>query len=619
MTLAPMETPGDQDTTARRSLPDHRGERAIKQRLRTGQRCEDSSVRVPDVEYARSGGVAIAYQVVGDGPQDVFWIRGGINDMLSSWDRPEFVERMTKLTRFARVLLFDKRGTGLSDHVRDLTSLEARMDDVRAVMDAAGSSHAILTAYEEGARLALLYAATYPERVDALLLIDPYARMMRSNDHPWGRRPEDVRASVERVSRRWGDRDFAREMFERAYPDRTYDAEIEEWWVQHMRRGASPAAAATWSRGIMSADVTDILSSVRVPVVVVRVQTPKERVRYLTDRLADARIVDAEGAAVVPFGTAEELVLAELEALASGAAAAPVDRVLTTVLFTDIVDSTARATALGDRAWADLLERHHALVRRELALHRGKEVDTAGDGFFATFDGPGRAIRCAHALVEGVRPLGLQVRAGVHTGECEVAAGKVAGIAVVVGARVSPHLRSQGKSSRRARLRISSPVPTFRSRSEASTCLRGCPAAGGFSPSRRDRPAGWRLALLRGSCPTTSTSRRFVGASLRCWQRQKRPCITGASRGQHLTQIHAMPEGTESAWLSQISSSGEGSGLQACYGKSPGNGAFSMDPGSFGFSPPRFRHGVPGPSCPSLLRPIEDGPPREGHRPRRPG
>jgi class 3 adenylate cyclase len=437
MTLAPMETPGDQDTTARRSLPDHRGERAIKQRLRTGQRCEDSSVRVPDVEYARSGGVAIAYQVVGDGPQDVFWIRGGINDMLSSWDRPEFVERMTKLTRFARVLLFDKRGTGLSDHVRDLTSLEARMDDVRAVMDAAGSSHAILTAYEEGARLALLYAATYPERVDALLLIDPYARMMRSNDHPWGRRPEDVRASVERVSRRWGDRDFAREMFERAYPDRTYDAEIEEWWVQHMRRGASPAAAATWSRGIMSADVTDILSSVRVPVVVVRVQTPEERVRYLTDRLADARIVDAEGAAVVPFGTAEELVLAELEALASGDAPAPADRVLTTVLFTDIVDSTAHATALGDRAWADLLERHHALVRRELARHRGKEVDTAGDGFFATFDGPGRAIRCAHALVEGVRPLGLEVRAGVHTGECEVAAGKVAGIAVVVGARVA--------------------------------------------------------------------------------------------------------------------------------------------------------------------------------------
>jgi class 3 adenylate cyclase len=392
---------------------------------------------VPDVEYARSGDVAIAYQVVGDGPQDVVWIRGDINDMLSSWERPEFVERMTKLARFARVLLFDKRGTGLSDHVRDLTSLEARMDDVRVVMEAAGSSHAILISYLEGARLALLFAASYPERVDALLLIDPYARLMRSNDHPWGQRPEDVRALLAEVSRRWGDRDFFREMFQEYYPAHTDDAQLEEWWVEHMRRGASPAAAAAWFRGIMSADVTDILSSVRVPVVVVRLREAKERILYLTDRLTDARIVDAFGAVVSPFGAAEELVLAELEALASGAAPVPTDRVLTTVLFTDIVDSTARATALGDRAWADVLERHHALVRRELTRHRGKEVDTAGDGFFATFDGPGRAIRCAQALIEGVRPFGLEVRAGVHTGECEVAAGKVAGIAVVVGARVA--------------------------------------------------------------------------------------------------------------------------------------------------------------------------------------
>jgi class 3 adenylate cyclase len=400
-------------------------------------RWKDSAVRVPDVEYARSGGVAIAYQVVGDASQDVVWIRGDINDMLSSWERPEFVERMTKLTRFARVLLFDKRGTGLSDHVRDLTSLEARMDDVRAVMDAAASSHAILTAYREGARLALLFAATYPERVDALVLIDPFARLMRSSEHPWGTRPEDVRARVEEVSRRWGDRTFSREMFKHAYPDRAYDAELEEWWVRHMRRGASPGAAAAWYRGIASADVTDILSSVRVPVVVIRVRAPEERIRYLTDRLIDARVIDAEGAAVIPFGAAEERVLAELEALASGAAPVPANRVLTTVLFTDIADSTARAAAIGDRAWADLIERHHALVRRELARHRGKEVDTAGDGFFATFDGPGRAIRCAETIIAGVRPLGVDVRAGVHTGECEVAAGKVAGIAVVVGARVA--------------------------------------------------------------------------------------------------------------------------------------------------------------------------------------
>jgi class 3 adenylate cyclase len=393
---------------------------------------------MPDVEYARSGGIAIAYQVVGDAPQDVFWIRGGMNDMVSSWERPEFVERMTRLTRFARVLLFDKRGTGLSDEVRDLTSLEARMDDVRAVMDAAESSHAILVAFEEGARLALLFAATNPERVDALVLGDPFVRLLRSDEHPWGGRQEDVRARVEEASRHWGDRSFCRDLFHKAYPGATYDEEMEEWWVWHVRRGASPGAAASWYRGVWSADVTDALSSVRVPVVAVRFRIPEERIRYLTDRLADARIVDVPDPLAVPFaGAGMERLLAQLEVLASGAAPSPPDRVLATVLFTDIVESTARASELGGRAWADLLERHHSLVRRELALHRGIEVDTAGDGFFATFDGPGRAIRCAQAIITAVAPLGIAVRAGVHTGECEIAGGKVVGVAVVVGARVA--------------------------------------------------------------------------------------------------------------------------------------------------------------------------------------
>jgi class 3 adenylate cyclase/pimeloyl-ACP methyl ester carboxylesterase len=394
-------------------------------------------MEMPDVEYARSGDLAIAYQVVGDAPQDVFWIRGGINDMVSSWERREFVERMTRLTRFSRVLLFDKRGTGLSDAVRDLTSLEARMDDVRAVMDAAESGHAILVAFNEGARLALLFAATYPERVDALVLGDPYVRLMRSTEHPWGGRPEDVRARVEGASRHWGERSFCRELFRGAYPDATYDEEMEEWFVWHVRRGASPGAAAAWYRGVWSADVTDVLASVRVPVVVVRFLIPEERIRYLTDRLADASIIDAPGP-IRPFaGVGLEHVLAQIERLASGGPPPPTDRVLTTVLFTDIVESTTRAAELGDRAWADLIERHHALVRGELARHRGKEIDTAGDGFFATFDGPGRAIRCAKAIISAVEPLGIEVRAGVHTGECEIAGGKVAGLAVVVGARAA--------------------------------------------------------------------------------------------------------------------------------------------------------------------------------------
>jgi class 3 adenylate cyclase len=391
---------------------------------------------MPDVRYARSGGVAVAYQVVGAAEQDVVLIRGGINDMVSSWERPEFVERMTRLTRFARVLLFDKRGTGHSDHVRDLTSLEARMDDVRAVMDAAGSSHATLTAYLEGARLALLFAATYPERVDALVLVDPWVCLMRTDEHPWGRRLEEMRAFVADVSRHWGDRDWLADLFRRDFGE-LHGPEVEDWWVRHMRRGASPAAAAAWFRGIMSADVTEILPSVRAPVVVIRIRNPAERIRHLTDRLPRARVVDAEGAPISPYGAADETVLAELETLASGTAPPPADRVLTTVLFTDIVDSTTQATALGDRAWVKQIERHHALVRGELARYRGKEIDTAGDGFFATFDGPGRAIRCAKAIVTAVEPLGITVRAGVHTGECEIAARKVVGVAVVVGARVA--------------------------------------------------------------------------------------------------------------------------------------------------------------------------------------
>ena len=392
-------------------------------------------MQAPDVEYARSGGVAIAYQVVGDAPHDVVWIRGDVNDMLTSWERPEFIERMASLTRLSRVLLFDKRGTGLSDHVRDLTSLEARMDDIRAVMDAAGSTHAILVSYLEAARLALLFTASYPERVDGLLLVDPWVRVMRSDNHPWGLREDDVRAFIAEVTRRWGDRDFFHEQFEEIYPNG--DRQLEEWWISHKRRGATPAAAADWYRGIAGADVTDILPSVRAPVVVIRVKEPEERIRYLTDRLADTRIVNAGGAPVTPFGAADEHVLAELAALTAGASQPPSDRVLTSILFTDIVKSSGQASAIGDRAWAELLERHHALVRRELGRHRGTEVDTAGDGFFATFDGPGRAIRCAEAIIEQVSGLGLEIRAGIHTGECEIAAGKVAGIAVVIGARVA--------------------------------------------------------------------------------------------------------------------------------------------------------------------------------------
>ena len=394
-------------------------------------------MKPPDVHYARSGATAIAYQVVGDAPRDVVWVRGNINDMLSSWDEQTFAPFVADVTKFARLILFDKRGSGLSDPVTAGITLETRMDDVRAVMEAAGSQRATILAGFEGARLAVMFAATYPERTEGLVLVDPEARTLRTPDYPWGETEEEHRAGLVDIAARWGTREFLEEMLRDGNAVLADDPAHLEWWITNQRRGASPATALAWFRMIADADVTDVLSTVRVPTVVIRAFLPAEQIRYVSDRIAGARFLDADAEhGHIPRSRARGIVLGELEAMGTGAQPEE-DRVLASVLFTDLVGSTERAAAAGDRAWKDVLERHHALVRRELARHRGMEVDTAGDGFFATFDGPARAIRCARAIGEAVRELGLEVRAGIHTGECEVAAGKVAGIAVSIGARVS--------------------------------------------------------------------------------------------------------------------------------------------------------------------------------------
>jgi class 3 adenylate cyclase len=396
---------------------------------------------VPDVSYARSGDVAIAYQVIGEGPTDVVFVRGTLADLLAGWDMPLFVDHVEWLAESGRLLLFDKRGSGLSDPVRQVPTLETRMDDVRAVMDAVDSERAVLWAAQEGSRIALLFAATYPERTSALVLYDPTARGLWAPDYPWAPTDEEWRRELREIRDRWGDRPYLVERAHRLSPVGAQNEEWLEWFVWYQRRSASPAEAVAFHRMAMEGDVRDVLPSVRAPTLVLHRTEARDEALFVADRISGARRIEVEGLHDW-FSWADPehnaVLLRETEQFIQGlATTAPPDRVLATIMFTDIVGSTERAAELGDTAWSELLARHHTLVRGELVRFRGEELDTAGDGFFAAFDGPGRAIECASAIRDGVRSLGLEVRAGLHTGECERIDGKLGGIAVPTGARIA--------------------------------------------------------------------------------------------------------------------------------------------------------------------------------------
>jgi len=399
-------------------------------------------VDMPDVSYARSGDVAIAYQVVGEGgPIDLVFVRGTLADLLAGWDQPLFVKHVEGLAEFARVILFDKRGTGLSDPIRQVPTLETRMDDIRAVMDAAGSKRAVLWAAQEGTRISLLFGATYPERTSALILFDPTARGLWAPDYPWAPTEEEWREQLHEIHARWGDRDYLLERARRLSPVGAENEQWRDWFVWYMRRSASPAEAVAFHRMSMEGDVREILPAVRAPTLVLNGMDTREEAAYVAAHVPGARQMEVEGLRdsfswADPAGNA--VLLVETRRFLDGLAAPPIpDRVLATVLFTDIVGSTERSAEMGDSAWRELLGRHHALVRGELARFRGEELDTSGDGFFAAFDGPGRAIECARAMRESVRSLGLELRVGVHTGECERVDGKLGGIAVPTGARIA--------------------------------------------------------------------------------------------------------------------------------------------------------------------------------------
>jgi pimeloyl-ACP methyl ester carboxylesterase len=399
---------------------------------------------VPETRYARSGDLNIAYQVSGDGPFDLVFVPGYVTHLELHWEMPSFAPVLEKMGSFSRLIRFDKRGTGMSDRVGGAPTLEARMDDVRAVMDAVGSERAAFYGLSEGAAMAVLFAATYPDRTAALVLRSAYPRRMWAPDYPWGRTEEEYEREVAGALEIFGSRERA--LATVATLGRFDDDEAESF-LRLMRYGSSPGAMEALHRMNREIDVRHVLPAVRVPTLILHGSedtiVPLEVAQYMAERIPAARVIEVPGAGHLAFGapalaTAVETERFLREAWEGGAwEEAEPDRVLATVLFTDIVGSTAKATELGDRAWRELLEQHHRLIRRELIRFRGAELDVAGDGFFARFDGPARAVRCACAITEGVRDLGLELRAGLHTGECELMDGKVGGIAVHIGARVA--------------------------------------------------------------------------------------------------------------------------------------------------------------------------------------
>jgi class 3 adenylate cyclase len=392
--------------------------------------------QAPEIRYALSGDVSIAYAVQGDGPVDLVYVHGFVGnldaELQSAYYRP-FHER---LASFARLILFDRRGTGLSDRMREAPTLETRMDDLRAVLDSVGSERAVLFGTFEAASMCLLFAATYPERTRGLVLYNPVAKGTRAPDYPWG--DEEWRlADADEWRSKWGTVDFARQNARSMAPSRADDAQLIQWLVSNQRLGASPGAAMMIKRMAMEVDVRDVLSAIQVPTLVLHMPATRGESRYVADRIAGAQRFEVPGPDYYIF-LLGDVVYDEIERFVQSIDddARP-DTALATVLFTDIVGSTARAVELGDRAWASLVEQHHALVRSQLDLFRGRELDTAGDGFFAAFDGPIRAIRCAGAIRDSVRDLGLDVREGLHTGECEIVGEKLGGLAVNIGARVA--------------------------------------------------------------------------------------------------------------------------------------------------------------------------------------
>jgi pimeloyl-ACP methyl ester carboxylesterase len=393
---------------------------------------------LPQTRYTKSGEVNVAYQVLGEGPRDLVLVPGWVSNIEVFWEDPAYSRFLERLASFSRLILFDKRGTGLSDRVAEMPSLELRMDDVRAVMDTVGSERAALFGYSEGGPMCALFAATYPTRTSALIMAGSYARRTWAHDYPWAPTDEELGVFIDEVQRDWG----GPISIDVRTPSMAHDERFRQWWARFLRMSASPAAAATVVRMAGQIDIRHVLPTIRVPTLILHSVNDQAidvgGSRYMAERIPGAKLVELSGSDHAPWLSDADAIVEEIEEFLTGVRHSQIpDRVLATVLFTDIVGATKKAANLGDRRWHDLLDTHHALVRGELARFRGREIDTAGDGFLATFDGPARAVRCACAISDKVRSLGIEVRAGLHTGECEVMGDKLGGIAVHIGARVA--------------------------------------------------------------------------------------------------------------------------------------------------------------------------------------
>jgi class 3 adenylate cyclase len=398
------------------------------------------NLETPEVRYARSGDVSIAYQVIGDGPVDLVLVPFMIN-LVWAWEQPIFVDFCRRMSSFSRFILLDKRGTGMSDRPRDLGTLETRMDDIRAVMDDAGSEQAaLLGAGSPGGQVCCVFAATYPERVVALILQNTWPRVVAAPDFPYGYSIEHWHRRVREARSSWGSREYQRRELRRYFPSFADDPVFEHWHVNHERLAASPGAAAWFMRVLMETDIREVLPAISVPTLMLYRHEWREACMYMVERIPNTQVVELTAPDVSIYGDPQ--IPDEVQRfLAQGRADTAPARVLTTVLFTDIVESTSRAAELGDRRWRELLQAHHAALRAQLVRYGGREIRSTGDGVFATFEGPARAIACARAAMAAVGDLGLDLRIGIHTGEVELVGDRVEGIAVHIGARIAAEAR----------------------------------------------------------------------------------------------------------------------------------------------------------------------------------
>jgi class 3 adenylate cyclase len=392
----------------------------------------------PDTRYTSSGGINIAYQVVGGGPIDLVLVPGWVSNVEAFWEEPNFARFLGELSSFSRLILFDKRGTGLSDRVVEVSTLEERMDDVRAVMDAIGSKRAALFGYSEGGPMCALFAATYPERTLALIMAGSYARRLRTADYPYGPNIEQHESWMAEVARAWG----GPVGLEDRAPTLANDLRFRQWWSHYLRVSASPSAVIALIRANAEIDIRHILPSIQAPTLVLHCSGDRAvevgHSRYLASQIAGAKLVIIESGDHLPYASGSAEIVSNVREFLTGQRHAhQSDSVLCTILFTDIVGSTEKVIAAGDRRWADLLEAHNSAVRRELAAYRGREINTTGDGFMAIFDGPARAVRCAFAIKETVRLVGVEIRSGIHTGECEMRRDSVTGLSVHIAARIA--------------------------------------------------------------------------------------------------------------------------------------------------------------------------------------